>query len=188
MELILQHGESSVELIRNFWSSDFLLELETLPLRQRQIKMFGKVHDEPRLTAWFGEPYTYSGISLPKKPIPNSISHLMSKVIEHSQIQYNSVLINRYQNGKDYMGWHRDNEKEIDSSSIASLSFGAARRFKIRNLKTKDVWDIELRSGDLLLMNAIQEDFEHSLPKSLRVKEPRFNLTFRRITPAGELC
>lgn len=186
--MILKHGESSVELIREFWPRDVQTLLESIPLQQRQIKMFGKVYDEPRLTAWFGSSYSYSGITLAPSRIPEMMASLMSATANQASFEFNSVLTNCYQDGNDYMGWHRDNEREIDQRTIASVSFGAARRFKIRHRKSKETTNIELGNGDLLLMHNIQEDFEHCLPKSARVKDKRYNLTFRRILSACELC
>ena len=188
MEVILEEGTSRVELFPGFWPSNFIDQLEAIPLQQRQIKMFGKVHNEPRMTTWFGPAYSYSGISLDKKPISKALSPLLDEVSDTANKHFNGVLINRYQNGKHYMGWHRDNEKEIDQSVIASVSFGATRRFKIRHRKSKDVWNIELGDGDLLLMHNIQDKYEHCLPKSALVHDVRFNLTFRHIVPAGKLC
>ena len=91
------------------------------------------------------------------------------------------MLVNGYRNGQDAMGWHRDNEPEIDTASISSLSLGASRTFKIRDRRTLEVLNIELHHGDLLLMEHLQEDYEHSVPRRKRVQEPRLNFTFRRL-------
>jgi alkylated DNA repair dioxygenase AlkB len=81
------------------------------------------------------------------------------------------------------MGWHRDNEPEIDPGCIASLSFGAARRFKLRHRGDRRVVDVELGDGSLLLMIDCQDRWEHALPKTSRPVGGRINLTFRRIVP-----
>jgi alkylated DNA repair dioxygenase AlkB len=79
------------------------------------------------------------------------------------------------------MGWHQDNEKEmVAGSSIASLSFGAARKFAFKHATTNERLDIELANGSLLDMKgAIQQYWYHSLPKTKRIKQMRINLTFR---------
>ena len=90
-----------------------------------------------------------------------------------------AVLCNLYRDGQDAMGWHRDNEPEIDPAVIASVSFGAARDFKVRHRETKEGWTVSLGHGDLLAMEHLQSDFDHALPRRARVDTPRLNLTFR---------
>jgi len=106
---------------------------------------------------------------------------LTKQVAEMAGAQYNAVLVNGYRNGQDAMGWHRDNEPEIDPSSIASLSLGATRTFKIRDRRSNEVTNIELGHGDLLVMEHLQDVHEHSVPRRAKVEEPRMNFTFRRL-------
>jgi alkylated DNA repair dioxygenase AlkB len=40
---------------------------------------------------------------------------------------------------------------------------------------------VSLGHGDLLVMENMQLDFDHALPKRLKVHEPRINLTFRAL-------
>ncbi|MEO8011625.1 MAG: alpha-ketoglutarate-dependent dioxygenase AlkB, partial [Dokdonella sp.] len=103
-------------------------------------------------------------------------------------IRFNGVLANRYRDGQDSMGWHSDDERELgEQPLIASLSFGAVRRFRLRhkNSGAKPI-AIELESGSLLVMaGATQQNYRHDLPKTARAVGERINLTFRRIvTPA----
>lgn len=143
--------------------------------------MFGKMINEPRLTAWFGKSYAYSGLQLDPTRLPPYLQPLFNAIVDHSGFEFNSVLINLYRNGEDYMGWHRDNEPEIDQQLIASMSFGATRKFKIRNRQSGEVTHIDLENGDLLLMENLQVEFEHCLPKTKRPVDQRVNLTFRQI-------
>jgi alkylated DNA repair dioxygenase AlkB len=92
---------------------------------------------------------------------------------------FNAVLLNYYRNGQDSMGWHRDNEPEIIGKTIASVSLGSARAFKIRHRDSKKTYTVELPAGSLLLMTGLQKDYEHSLPKRAGNDESRINLTFR---------
>lgn len=149
--------------------------------RQNEIRVFGKMHLEPRLTAWWGPAYTYANVHWEACPFPARLQALRREVEGFASASYNAVLLNGYRNGQDSMGWHRDNEPEMDTTSIASLSLGAARTFKIRHRGTKQAWDVELEHGDLLVMEHLQEEFEHSIPKRARVNEPRLNFTFRRL-------
>ncbi len=97
---------------------------------------------------------------------------------------YNSCLLNLYHDGSEGMGWHSDDEKSIEvGSSIASLSFGAERKFSFRNKATEEKVSVMLENGGLLNMKGETQRFwQHQLPKTKKVDEPRVNLTFRRMS------
>jgi alkylated DNA repair dioxygenase AlkB len=98
---------------------------------------------------------------------------------------FNSVLVNLYRNGDDYVGWHADNEQELgERPFIASLTLGAERPFAFRHKKSLDCGQILLRSGTLLVMQpGFQHDWLHSLPIDPNLAEGRINLTFRKVIP-----
>ena len=91
--------------------------------------------------------------------------------------------MNLYYDGNEGMGWHSDDEKSIEEdSTIASVSFGAERKFSFKYKQSKKIISILLEHGSLLLMkDAIQKNWLHCLPKSVNVTLPRINLTFRRM-------
>lgn len=150
--------------------------------QQREIKIFGKPVKEPRLTMWYGEEYSYSGVIWKKKTIPTLLQGMMAELSQFSGFEFNSVLANFYRHGQDSMGWHRDNEKEINSDLIASVSLGAPRRFGFRRRMSKEAEYLNLESGSLLLMHHFQHDWEHCIPKTRKQVGERLNLTFRQIT------
>lgn len=92
-------------------------------------------------------------------------------------------MLNLYHDGNEGMGWHTDDEKELEENGvIASLSFGAARKFSFKHKTTKEKIDFHLASGSLLLMRGeTQKHWLHQLPKTKKVHQPRINLTFRNI-------
>jgi alkylated DNA repair dioxygenase AlkB len=92
-------------------------------------------------------------------------------------------LANLYRDGKDSMGCHADDEKELGPNPvIASLSLGDERLFRLHHKKTKDKLDIVLGHGDLLVMaGTLQHYWMHAVPKTKKLKTPRINLTFRKI-------
>ena len=99
-------------------------------------------------------------------------------------LRFNSVLANLYRDGRDSMGWHSDDEPELGREpAIASLSFGAVRRFRFRSRETRRVAGaIDLAHGSLLVMRgATQRLYQHDLPKTSAAVGPRVNLTFRTI-------
>ncbi|UYQ93397.1 alpha-ketoglutarate-dependent dioxygenase AlkB [Chitinophaga horti] len=155
--------------------------------KQEPIKMFGKEVMQPRLTAWYGDAdksYTYSGITMQPRAWNEVLTTIKTKVESAAQQVFSSALLNYYRNGQDSMGWHRDNEKQLGINPvIASVSFGAARTFKLRHYEKKaPVVSLELTHGSLLLMaGTTQHHWEHALPKTTKVQEGRINITFRKI-------
>ncbi len=89
--------------------------------------------------------------------------------------------MNLYHDGDVGMGWHSDDEKSIEgNSAIASVSFGAERRFSFKHKQSKETISVLLENGSLLLMkDATQKNWLHCLPKSTKITLPRINLTFR---------
>lgn len=178
---LLQQGQARCRhwpgLLANASLDDWVARI---PWQQNQITVYGKTYDEPRLTAWFGPAYRYSSIHWPEAEMPQELQELnghLSTVLGCRP--FDAVLCNLYRNGQDAMGWHRDNEPEIDPAIIASVSLGATRDFKVRHRTTKEGWTVPLGHGDLLAMEHLQGDFDHALPRRARVEAPRLNLTFR---------
>ena len=183
-DLILHQGESACWVARKALADVAFESLSAaIPWRQNAITVYGKQHMEPRLTAWMGPAYRYSSIHWPVQPITSEVRRMMESAESHCSPphSFNACLFNLYRDGRDSMGWHRDNEPEIDQACIASASFGAARDFVIRHRETREKWSVNLQHGDLLVMENLQRDFDHALPKRLRVEEPRINLTFRAL-------
>jgi alkylated DNA repair dioxygenase AlkB len=159
-----------------------------LDWRQLPVHMFGRSIPQPRLTAFCGDlkvTYRYTGLSLHAQPWTRTLNRLRTVVEELSGQQFNSVLCNLYRDGRDYMGWHADDERALGSNPvIASMSFGAERRFllKPRSGAANRV-EFLLKSGSLLVMRGdLQQHWLHQLPRALRVTQQRINLTFRQIT------
>lgn len=151
---------------------------------QNTIRVFGIQYPEPRLTCWFGPAYKYSSIQWDACEFHPLLKPLAEQLSADFNFPFNSVLVNYYRNGNDAMGWHRDNEPEMDSSLIASLSFGAERTMRFRKGKSGQSRSILLEGQSLLLMEDLQEHWEHAIPRSKRVSEGRINLTFRHIRTA----
>jgi len=163
------------------------IEFNNIQWRQDIIKLFGKKIAIPRFSAWYGSEgiaYTYSGLTLHSKPWNECLLAIKSKIESTVDQAFNSVLLNWYRNGNDSMSWHADDEKELgENPVIASVNFGATRRFDLRsNLNKENKISIYLNDGSLLLMRgALQHFWQHSIPKTKKVKSARINLTFRSI-------
>jgi len=181
-ETILSEGSARLELIHDFAPPRLFNQLlNEINWTQNTIRLFGKVHNEPRLTAWFGPPYRYSGITWPATALPVYILSLLSKIENETESEFNSCLVNYYRNGEDSMGWHRDNEPEMDQKCIASLSLGTARDFQFRKKDSPELQTVCLPGGSLLVMHNFQNEWEHAVPKRKKIQTGRINLTFRNI-------
>ncbi|MGY5850313.1 alpha-ketoglutarate-dependent dioxygenase AlkB family protein [Salegentibacter sp. F14] len=160
---------------------------ESIPWKQDSIKLFGKEHPQPRLSAFFADPdvnYAYSGLKLKPKEFSKEILEIKKNVETFCKCTFNSCLANFYRTGQDSMGWHSDDERELGKNPvIASVSFGAERIFHLKNKHDKNLkQQILLGHGSLLIMEgATQHHWKHQLPKTKKNLAPRLNLTFRKI-------
>lgn len=167
----------------------YFAHLQTqVPWRVEQIVAYGKELPIPRLTAWYGDPnatYTYSRIHNVPLPWSDTLNQLRARVEAAAKHTFNGVLLNMYRDGNDSISWHSDNEREFgDRPVIASLTFGATRKFRLRHKYRKDldVVELPLEDGSLLIMAGDTQRFwEHEIRKSKTVTGPRINLTFRRV-------
>lgn len=157
---------------------------EPIEWAQEHLRMFGRRVATPRLTAWMADPdvtYTYSGITHSGCGMGGAAEELRTLVSARLAKTFNFVLLNRYRDGADSMGWHADDETELGPHPvIASLSLGSSRRFKLRRRDRGAAKDIDLPGGSLLIMyGASQRCWHHCVPKTARSVGQRINLTFR---------
>jgi alkylated DNA repair dioxygenase AlkB len=163
-----------------------------VPWRQETVSVWGRSHLVPRLTCWMGDAgasYRYSGLLLQPEAWTPLVSGLRERVEEAAGCRFHAVLLNLYRDGHDRMGWHADDEPELDSEApIASLSLGASRCFQLRSQRRgedgrRETVALVLGDGDLLLMDPpTQRHWQHQLPARRGVRASRLNLTFRRLT------
>ncbi len=161
--------------------------LQKTPWQQDNITVYGKNHQQPRLTALYGnngKPYSYSNIIMH----PHHWTLLLQKIKFHIESQeptnFTTVLLNLYRDGNDSNGWHADNEKSLGKNPvIASVSFGAERVFQLKHNDDKSLKkNIILEHGSLLIMKGTTQHFwKHQIPKTAKKVDQRINLTFRVI-------
>lgn len=171
----------------------WLVELtREVPWKDEFVTVFGRRHRMPRRTCWMADPgcgYRYSDLENVIEPWSRAAGEIRAGVSAACGVEFNSALLNLYRDGHGSMGWHSDDERELDpDASIASLSLGASRTFRFRARNgAGEPFALELEHGDLLTMEApTQLHWQHALPRRLRVHEPRLNLTFRRVLPREE--
>ncbi len=163
---------------------------DTIPWEVHRIRLFGREHDSPRLSCWIGDPgasYRYSGTQFQPHPWPAMLLPVRERLARELGIDFNSVLANRYRDGRDAMGWHGDDERELGRQPvIASLSLGATRRFVLKHRRDPGCkLALPLPPGSLLVMaGTTQQHYRHALPRTARPVGERVNLTFRHVDPA----
>lgn len=151
-----------------------------------ELVMFGKKITTSRKVVWVadqGLSYTYSGVKKNPQEWSAPLLSIKQKLEYFCGHQFNSCLLNLYHHGDEGMGWHSDDEKELDQDSpIASLSFGGRRKFSFRHKQDLSKASLFLDDGSLLLMQApTQLHWQHALLKTKLPVKPRINLTFRKI-------
>ena len=150
------------------------------------VKIFGKEIITKRKVAFLGDEgisYKYSGKTKIAEKWIKILSEIKSTVEQISGEKFNACLLNYYHNGSEAMSWHSDNEKEIlKHSAIASVSFGAERKFGFKHNFSKEEISLMLENGSLLIMkDETQIYWKHKLYTNAKISEPRINLTFRTI-------
>lgn len=172
--------------------SDFYFDelMKSIPWQHDEVMMFGKKIITKRKVAWYGDEgcsYTYSKILRVPISWNETLLEIKNQVEEKANANFNSCLLNLYHEGSESMAYHADDEPMLEQhGTIASVSFGAERRFLFRHNNFREnkipVMETILSSGSLLLMQGeIQSHWKHALPASKKIKTPRINLTFRKI-------
>jgi alkylated DNA repair dioxygenase AlkB len=155
--------------------------------------MFGRSVPVPRLISWHGDPgcrYRYSGQTYDPAPWTPGLTCVRAALAARTGLAFNAVLANYYRDGRDSVGWHSDDERELgparDDVAIASVSLGATRRFVLRHRESGERREFELADRTLLVMRGrTQQSWRHALPKTAARVGPRLNLTFRIIARAA---
>ena len=167
----------------------FDLLLAETPWEDHAIKIAGRQVPVPRRVAFYGPfPYAYSGLIHPARPLPPEIATLRDRVQDVAGQPFNTVLMNLYRSGDDSVSWHSDDDYPHGGHpAVASLSLGAARRFRIAHKRrAQERFTVYLTPGGLLIMSGTSQlDYRHALPKSAKAQGERINLTFRHMAASN---
>ena len=160
--------------------------LDELDWEEQRFTIYGRTMPMPRLIAMYGPVgYRYSGVVHPPRPLSPRLEEIRRRVEAVTGRAFNSVLANLYRDGRDSVGWHRDSDYAHGGQpDIGSVSFGAVRRFELRD-RPGEAEAIDLEPGSILLIrgDAIAR-WWHRVPKTTRPVGPRVNLTFRHMVAA----
>lgn len=195
-ECYLNYNNLHLDYIPDFLSlknNNFLLQRfkKSIAWENDSLKIMGKNIISRRKVALYGSEnvsYKYSGKKKYGHPWTDELLDIKEKIELVSNENFNSVLLNNYEDGDVYMGWHSDDEKELGSNpTIASLSLGEPRDFLFKHKFDKKIkkFKINLKNGSLLIMKGKTQHFwSHALPKRRTIRKRRINLTFRNILNA----
>lgn len=168
--------------------ADYYFEklLHQIEWKNDKAVIFGKEIITKRKVAWYGDKpfeYTYSNTTKLALPWTKELLELKIKIETQTGETFNSCLLNLYHSGEEGMAWHSDAEKDLKKNgAIASLSFGAERKFAFKHKQTQQKVELFLEHGSLLIMkDTTQTHWLHRLPPTKKVQTPRVNLTFRTI-------
>ena len=147
-------------------------------------KILGREVELPRFQQTYGMTYSFAGITCNAKEIPP----LLQPYLDYANNDYadtsefNGILVNWYEDGGQYVGYHSDNEKQlIKNSPIYCFSLGGTRTFKIKDKATKQVQSFKLNNGDLFIMGGtMQQTHLHTITKTVKPVGRRISITLRK--------
>lgn len=163
--------------------------LQHLAWEHDQVFLFGQHYTTNRKVVWYGDDhfqYRYSGSLKQAQCWQPALFRLKQHVETVVGSTFNSCLANLYEDGQQGLGWHSDDEPALYQGStkncvIASLSFGATRKMVFKHKEQANKVELLLHSGQLIVMRGeTQQHWKHQISKSVKVLEPRINLTFRQ--------
>ncbi len=175
------------KVIQEMVADDYFEKLmQNIAWENDQAIILGRQITTKRKVAWYGDQgyeYTYSNVNRYALPWTVELLELRQRVEQLTGERFNSCLLNLYHTGEEGMAWHSDDETDLKKNgAIASLSFGAERKFAFKHKQSKEKVELYLQHGSLLVMkDTTQSHWLHRLPPTKKVTTARINLTFRTI-------
>ena len=159
-------------------------EINSLLNVKPEIKIFGKVCKQRRDVGFFSDEsigYKYSGQMARSIPLTPGLIQLLLFINKKFGARFNGILINRYNDGTEYISAHGDDERNLDDIGVVAISYGASRIFRIRDKNKEIIEDIETCDNKIIHMGGdFQKEFTHEIPIQRHVDEERYSFTFRK--------
>ena len=160
--------------------------LDTIAWKHDEAIMYGKRIITNRKIAWYVDDnvsYVNNKINREGLSFTNELLEIKKQIEALTKESYNSCLLNLYHNGSEGISWHSDGEDYFKKNgSIASITFGAERKFAFKHKETKETVALVLQHGSALVMKGeTQKYWVHSLPPTKKIHRERINLTFRTL-------
>lgn len=167
---------------------DVLAECESLSMNQYPVVMFGNTVMQPRLNYGCGDPgiesHKYAGLDLALLPWTPAAKMVRDRIVEETQIPLNACLTNKYRDGNDYIGEHRDKEALGIGNTVVTVSIGASRLFTATRCSDNFKYQTMLHQGDACIMvGDTQNTHKHGVKKDPKITGARYALTYRFIVP-----
>ena len=145
------------KVIQEMVADDYFEKLmQNIAWENDQAIIFGRQITTKRKVAWYGDQgyeYTYSNVNRYALPWTVELLELRQRVQQLTGERFNSCLLNLYHTGEEGMAWHSDDETDLKKNgAIASLSFGAERKFVFKHKQSKEKVELYLEHGSLLVM------------------------------------
>jgi alkylated DNA repair dioxygenase AlkB len=137
---------------------------------------------QARLSCSMGGSYPYSGSVHPESSWNDRVYQIMQQVNKDFACNFNSCLVNYYQNGSEYISQHSDDEKGLDKQGqVVSISLGTQRDMTVISKDITKKYTIPLPPGSLFMMEGkdFQKLYTHGINKTSVSVGPRISLTFR---------
>jgi len=148
------------------------------------IIVYGKKLKQRRCVGFFSDTskgYEYSGQTADSKPLTENLKVLLDFINEKFKSKFNGILVNKYKDGNDYLSAHSDDERNLDDCGVVAISYGATRKFRIRDMLNRIVMDVPTKTNQIIHMEGdFQKEFKHEIPVEKRVKDTRYSFTFRK--------
>ncbi len=163
------------------------LETNKTLARHPPIRIMNRECFPPRHVGFFSNEsvgYSYSKQKTKSKKLTSNLQKMLDLVNQKLAANFNGILINKYQDGNDSIGKHSDDETGLAPQGVVSISWGASRKFRIRDKKNGNIkLDYLTQNNEILVMSGdFQKQFTHEIPREKKVKEMRYSFTFRQHT------
>ena len=160
-------------------------EIECKLLEKPPIIVWSKHATQHRNIGFFSNEsvgYYYSNQLAPSMPLTKALNELLNLINIEFNSDFNGILINEYPDGNHYIGKHSDDETSLSNAGVVCISYGASRKFRIRDKLTNEiVADIQTTSKEIWVMGGnFQQEFTHEIPIEKCIKDKRISFTFRK--------
>lgn len=188
-DILLQTANSCLQMYQDFDIASLLESCVTETEQKLQLNppvlVCGKPGVQHRSIGFFSNEsigYYYSNQLMKSQKLEPNLNLLLAKVNILLTSDFNGILVNKYANGKDYIGQHSDDENDLSTVGVVTISYGAERKFRITDKKTdKLVKEIILKHGSIYHMSgAFQKEFKHGIPIQSKILNSRISFTFRK--------
>lgn len=125
--------------------------------------------------------FMFSDKTFEKNPVlPEILTPLFTFINKDEAEPFNQVTVNWFENGMDYIPYHRDCLQNINGDTVI-VSFGETRTLSFKKDDTR--MNIDCPHGTVVRMDlANQNEYTHSVLKNVSKLQSRISVSFRNYT------